>query len=477
MVFAGMVCAIGVMLNHNPLVYFSGVIFLLAAMILDLIDGWFAARFRPQARLAHLADRIMDKVVYSIVFPMVAVGMMWRYQSLPESANLRLEMLHVVFVFVLCVTVLLRDNFAHFMRNFSLRKGEEEEMKEVTRLRTMVAAPAGVVLYIHAFYIPGGPDSSLYSWMSWLGAIPIQQLFFLEILFLIINFGSIAGYCRKYGTACLDDLCLDDEVLRRRILAVFPNALTVMNALMGVLAMLFAYRGRIQEAYLILLGAGFFDKFDGTVARKLGLTTPLPSAKPRKYNITLGGILDDVSDTVSFCIAPAVIFYMLMVQVDDQSIQSLPYGWIAILYIVLGVTRLVFFIFDQNSIPGFFKGIPVPGAALLVAAPFIMLGKSLEINSPEINFWAQFCFFLMIFAAILMVSFPIRYMHIGRLMSRSRKFLIFTISLIIGFAFTPYFGHVALTYLFLYVLSPLYTWRINPDLASREHPESPTTSI
>ena len=86
-------------------------------------------------------------------------------------------------------------------------------------------------------------------------------------------------------------------------------------------------------------------------------------------------------------------------------------------------------------------------------------------------------FFLMLFAAILMVSFPIRYMHVGRLMSRSRKFLIFTISLIIGFAFTPYFGHVALTYLFLYVLSPLYTWRINPDLASKEHPESPTTSI
>tara|TARA_B100000945_G_scaffold290934_1_gene265044 strand:- start:1044 stop:2540 length:1497 start_codon:yes stop_codon:yes gene_type:complete len=477
LVFAGMMCAIGVMLDQNPLVYFCGVIFLLVAMILDLIDGWFAARFRPQARLSHLADRIMDKVVYSIVFPMVAVGMMWRYQYLPESANLRLEMLHVVFVFVLCVTVLLRDNFAHFMRNFSLRKGEEEEMKEVTRLRTMVAAPVGVILYIHAFYIPGGPDSSLYSWISWLGAIPIQQLFFLEILFLIINFGSIAGYCRKYGTACLDELCLDDKVLRRRILAVFPNAFTVMNALMGVLAIMFAYRGRIQEAYLILLGAGFFDKIDGSVARKLGLTTPLPSAKPKKYNITLGGILDDVSDTVSFCIAPAVIFYMLMEQVDDSSIQSLPYGWIAILYIVLGVTRLLFFIFDQNSIPGFFKGIPVPGAALLVAAPFIMLGKSLEMNSLEINFWAQFCFFLMIFAAILMVCFPIRYMHIGRLMSRSRKFLIFTISLIIGFAFTPYFGHVALGYLLLYVLSPLYTWRITPELASREHPESPPSSI
>jgi len=73
-------------------------------------------------------------------------------------------------------------------------------------------------------------------------------------------------------------------------------------------------------------------------------------------------------------------------------------------------------------------------------------------------------------AAILMISFPIRYMHIGRLMSRSRKFLIFTILLIVGFAFTPYFGHAALIYLTLYVLSPLYTWRISPEIASKESP-------
>ena len=476
MVFAGMLCAIGVMLDHNPLVYFCGVIFLLAAMILDLIDGWFAARFRPQARLAHLADRIMDKVVYSIVFPMVAVGMMWRYQSLSEYANLRLEMLHVVFVFVLCVTVLLRDNFAHFMRNFSLRKGDEEEMKEVTRLRTMVAAPIGVALYVHAFYVPGGPDSSLYSWISWFGAIPIQQLFFLEILLLIINFGSIAGYCRKYGTVCLDELCFNDESLRRRILAVFPNALTIMNALMGILAILFAYRGRVQEAYLILLGAGFFDKLDGALARKLGLTTPLPSSKIKKFNITLGSVLDDISDTVSFCFAPAVIFFMLMSQIEIKSIQTLPYGWISIMYVSLGITRLVLFILDQKSIPGFFKGLPVPGAALFVAAPFIMLSNSIAENSLDIVFWARFCFILMIIASILMISFPIRYMHIGRLMSRSRKFLFFTILLIIVFAFTPFFGHVALTYLMLYVFSPIYTWRISPDIASKENAKNSYSS-
>ncbi|MAZ74982.1 MAG: CDP-alcohol phosphatidyltransferase [Deltaproteobacteria bacterium] len=468
LVFAGMVFALMVLLSRQPIFYVAGVVCLLVAMVFDLMDGWFAARFRPQAKLAHLADRIMDKAVYSMVFPLVAVGMMWRYQFLPDGADRQLEMLHVVFVLVLCVTVLLRDNFAHFMRNFSLRHGEEEELKEVTRLRTMVAAPVGAILYAHAFYVPEGPGSGLYAWISPLGEIPIQQLFFLEILFLIINFGSLAGYCRKYGTACLDDLCLGDEVLRRRILSVFPNALTVMNAVMGVLAMLFAYRGRVQEAYLILLGAGFFDRLDGALARKLGLTEPLPSAKPKQHNITFGGVLDDVSDTVSFCIAPAVIFYLLMAQVPEEHTAGLPYAWMAGLYALLGITRLVFFILDQNSIPGFFKGMPVPAAALLTTAPLIMLSQSLAAKAATLAFWSSFCFWLMLAGSLLMIAFPIRYLHIGRLMGRKPWVGRMTLLLIFGFAFTPYFGHVALAYLLFYTFSPLFTWRISPEIADQE---------
>ena len=105
-----------------------------------------------------------------------------------------------------------------------------------------------------------------------------------------------------------------------------------------------------------------------------------------------------------------------------------------------------------------------------------MLGDAIENHSSNLVFWAQFCFVLMMIAAILMISFPIRYMHIGRLMSRSRKFLIFTILLIIGFAFTPYFGHAALIYMILYVLSPFYTWRISPEVASNENLENLSSS-
>jgi phosphatidylglycerophosphate synthase len=210
----------------------------------------------------------MDKIVYSIIFPLVAVGTMWRIHILSADPN-RAEMLHAILVLLLVVTVLVRDNFAHFMRGFAIRNEQELEESELTRLRTIVAAPVGALLFAYAFYIPEGPPSKIYFWISWLGNLPLRGLFVIEIIFLIINFGSIAMFCRKYGSLCLDELCLGNERLRRSILAFFPNALTVMNAIMGLLAVFFAYQGRMREAYLFMIGAAVFDKLDGAVARKL----------------------------------------------------------------------------------------------------------------------------------------------------------------------------------------------------------------
>jgi hypothetical protein len=34
--------------------------------------------------------------------------------------------------------------------------------------------------------------------------------------------------------------------------------------------------------------------------------------------------------------------------------------------------------------------------------------------------------------------------------------------------FTPYYGQAALIYMLLYTLSPLVTWRIDPDIAAQE---------
>ncbi len=472
LIFMGMLCAIAVMLTQNPGIYTFGVVCLFVAMFFDIVDGWFAARFHPHSKLSHLADRIMDKIVYSIIFPLVVLGMMWRYHFI-EPENPRQALLHVIFVLILCVSVLVRDSFAHFMRNFALRKGEGEEMTEITRLRTIVAAPVAALLYAHAFYVPEGPPSAIYFWISGLGNIPLRVLFFIEILFLIINFGSVALYCRKYGSYCLDDLCLGDEVLRRRILSLFPNALTVMNAMMGLLAIFFAYQGRIREAYLILLGAAMFDKLDGAVARKLGLTEPLPDSK-KSHHISFGGILDDISDGVSFCLAPAAIFYIALNQSANEVIQSLPFGWIALLYAVLGIGRLIYFTMDRTPIPGFFKGFPTPGAALWVAAPLMMFNDAVTRSPDQVEFWGIFCVGIMLIASILMNLYPIRYIHLGRMMGRHPWFFRLTVLVLVLFVFTPYFGLMAFLYMSLYTLSPLWTWRVSPETAEKE--TKPVTS-
>jgi phosphatidylserine synthase len=467
LVFGGMLCAVAVMWNQNPTLYMIGVILLFIAMTFDLVDGWFAARFFPYPQMAQLADRILDKLIYSIIFPLVAVGCMWRlHYVLPDPK--KTELLHAVLVLFLVITVLVRDNFAHFMRSVALRFDQELEYREFTRLRTIVAAPVGALLYAYAFYIPNGSTSLVYRWIARLGETPLRTLFFIEIVFFVINFGSIAGYIRKYGTLCLDDLCLGNVQLRRRILAFFPNALTIMNAMMGLLAVFFAYQDRIREASLFLIGAALFDKLDGAVARRLGLTEPLPGQEQRPHRVTLGGVLDDISDAVSFCIAPAWIYYFLVSDIADPWLQDLPYSLTAVLYALAGIIRLIYFTLDRNPIPGFFKGMPSPAAALLAVAPMIILNQSVNDGCVSVPFWGTICFVTMIVAAVVMNLYPIRYLHAGRFMSRhpwlGRAALLLLVSV-----FTPYYGYVFLFFMLLYALSPLVTWRIAPQDAAREN--------
>jgi phosphatidylserine synthase len=465
LVFGGMICALAVMWKQDPRVYTLGVSLLLLSMTFDLVDGWFAARFRPEAPLAHLADRLMDKLVYSIIFPVIAVGMMWRLLVITPDHS-KGQLLHAVFVLLLCVTVLIRDNFAAFMRGFALRQGTEPAMSEYNRLRTIVAAPVSALLYAYAFYIPEGPPFWLYFKFTWLANFPLQGLFFIEILFLIINFGSIAGYCRKYGTLCLDELCLGDPVLRRRILAFFPNALTVMNALMGLMAVFFAYQGRIRESYLMIIGAATFDKLDGALARRLGLTEPLPEeANLRKIN--LGNLMDDFADAVSFCIVPGWIFYICLRELAPDHFIHLPVGLVSLLYVLMGLGRLVYFTIDKHPIPGFFKGLPTPAGAMLVLAPLITFNQALGDASSWVTFWGYAAFFLMIFTALLMNSYFIRYLHMGRYMSRNPWMMRLSLMLLMTVV-TPYFGQVCLAFMFLYVLSPLVTGRVDPQEAARE---------
>jgi phosphatidylserine synthase len=153
-------------------------------------------------------------------------------------------------------------------------------------------------------------------------------------------------------------------------------------------------------------------------------------------------------------------------------IQQLPLGWIAWLYVMLGIVRLIYFTLDKSPIPGFFKGMPTPAAALLVMSGLIIFGQAVNEASDWIRLWGIFCFGLVVIAAILMNAYPLRYLHLGRFMSRHPWFGRGTLIVIFS-VFTPYYGQVCLLYMLLYTLSPIITWRIHPEVAAQETQTKP----
>ena len=470
LVFFAFGCALWLMATDFPPAYMLGTTFLLLATSFDWIDGWFAERYLPGSRLGGLVDRMMDRMVFSIIFPVLGAGMFWRYTRVKPLLNdpddVELALLHAIFVLSICVFVLLRDQFAQFLRSFAKAAEQEAELHELTRLRTMVASPVAALLYAYAFYQPTQGWEAFYRWVYWIDRIPLRLLFVGEIVFLVITIASVTLHMRKFGVLALDDICEDDEQLRRGILSVIPNTLTLLNGVLGITAVVFASHGLVTEALFVLVGAVFFDRLDGLMARRLGLTAP---SHPTETRPQTGAMLDDISDAISFALAPALMFYIV---ISEMPLGNVPWELVpaaALLYAIAGISRLVYFTLDKNPIPGFFKGMPVPAAALLVTAVIEIVFQVKSVFPEYLDLALRMGIGAMVVAAVVMNIFPWRYLHIGRLLSRRPQLMWLGAAIWLGMVFTPFFGLIVLLTCSGYLLSPLFTGRIDPELAKIEH--------
>ncbi|MEE8436400.1 MAG: CDP-alcohol phosphatidyltransferase family protein, partial [bacterium] len=337
-----------------------------------------------------------------------------------------------------------------------------------------LASPVAALLYAYAFYQPTQGWEAFYRWVSWIDQIPLRMLLVGEIVFLVITIASVTLHMRKYGALALEEICEDDEDLRKGILSVIPNTLTLMNGVLGVAAVVFASYGLVTEALFILIGAAFFDRLDGLVARRLGLSDPSEKTAGRA---STGALLDDVSDAISFALAPALMFYIV---ISELPLGNLPWELVpaaALLYGVAGISRLIYFTIDKNPIPGFFKGMPVPAAALL-ATSVIEIVHQVHIYLPQyLDLALRFGFGAMVVWAVVMNLFPLRYLHIGRWFGRNPALMWGAVVLWLGMVFTPFYGVTVLLICGLYLISPLFTGRISPELAEIEqrlHRGNPT---
>ena len=177
---------------------------------------------------------------------------------------------------------------------------------------------------------------------------------------------------------------------RRRILrdtAVLPAMFTVMNGLAGFGSIHFATKaGATDEVRLTYLAAAawlvfvalLFDMLDGRLARMTRRTSDF------------GAQLDSLSDIVSFGVAPAVLMLQTVMLVLRGKIERISVLEIDILpdfmgmrgvesvmwcvaatYLACGLLRLAKFNVEHDpdeSAHMNFSGLPIPGAAALVAA-------------------------------------------------------------------------------------------------------------
>lgn len=160
-----------------------------------------------------------------------------------------------------------------------------------------------------------------------------------------------------------------------------PNALTALNLVLGVSAIISTIDGAFSTAALLIVAALVADGMDGRVARYF------------KTSSDFGKELDSLCDVVSFGVAPAILAYVFVLHEYDL-IGLLA----AAAFATCGALRLARFNVNTGVVKGYFMGLPIPASGCVIAT-YVMLG----IKTPS---WLVLA--LTVIFAYLMVS-TIRY--------------------------------------------------------------------
>lgn len=141
--------------------------------------------------------------------------------------------------------------------------------------------------------------------------------------------------------------------------------LTYLGLSSGVIGIINASKGRVTIAIFCLLLAGFFDMFDGLVAR-----TKKDRTKQEK---AFGIQLDSLSDLVCFGVLPAMIGHAV-------GLNTWYFCIILVLYVLAALIRLAYFNVTEEErqeqtaeVRKEYLGLPVTSAALIIPLIYIFV--------------------------------------------------------------------------------------------------------
>lgn len=146
---------------------------------------------------------------------------------------------------------------------------------------------------------------------------------------------------------------------------IVPNLFTTANLFSGFFGIVSAIDAHFDRAAIAILVSCVFDILDGKVARFTRATS------------RFGVEYDSLADLVAFGVTPALLMYLWALRPFGRL------GWLAaFVFVACGALRLARFnVQTETASKKYFVGLPIPGAASVVATTLLFI-QVLEITLP-----------------------------------------------------------------------------------------------
>lgn len=149
----------------------------------------------------------------------------------------------------------------------------------------------------------------------------------------------------------------------KSIKSFIPNAITALNLLSGLLAVIAVLENETLLAMLFVFTGIVFDFFDGFAARILNVKSDM------------GKQLDSLADLVTSGVVPGLAIYKMLNPSEFTLVEVLLFDQLPLVGLIIPIGaafRLAFFNIDTRQTDHFI-GLPTPAAALLVLSIPCML--------------------------------------------------------------------------------------------------------
>lgn len=219
----------------------------------------------------------------------------------------------------------------------------------------------------------------------------------------------------------------------RRGIYILPNLFTSASLFGGFYAIIASIEGRFEAAAVAIIISAIFDGLDGRIARITHTTSDF------------GCEYDSLADLVSFGVAPAILAYTWALKPFGRL------GWLAaFMFAICGALRLARFNVEIKEIRGsYFKGLPIPSAACLIAS-LILFTAAVPVIAEKRS---VFIILMMYTLSYLMVS-SFKYMSFKEINIKRQKQFNQLVAVILVLSILAYKPRVLLfPILLVYVLS------------------------